>query len=445
MKFLHLESSQLHHLRNSHTLPTFSPPNSTSFASSRTIIKLSTLLNIPILNSTGTRRAMAGAINPFDFEGGDLTIVVMYEGKRVTGKVSTSAMMLASPVWKKFIFPPWNPLPATHEEGETTGGSQNAQEPGGVDVAAETVGLDDADQETLSSRAAKKQRTSQASKSKELDFTEDNADTFLILLRIAHLQFSKLPVDGMSLDLLFQLATVSDKYDCIQLVKPWIPLWTVEPEIEMENLEKLLFVALVFRLEDEMWNKVLIRAVERLSIDSEFGAHEFSGDSGELSRTIALDQLPPGLLGEFRVANQRSYVKVTNRWFVTCIERLLAKRQELLGKIFDAAYEELDYIFDTGCEHGDFACRATRYGFLCVKLKDYGVSPPPRKTSTLYKSLRDVKEDLTELQRRHTDDNDQHQYCGGYQGGSVPDESLWAEISRMIDDFTFDFDSLPTE
>ncbi|TVY16515.1 hypothetical protein LARI1_G005613 [Lachnellula arida] len=363
---------------------------------------------------------MAGAIkNPFDFEGGDLTIVVMYEGKRVTGKVSTSAMMLASPVWKKFICPPWNPLPATGEEGGTTGGSQNAQETSGVDVAAETVGIDGVGEETLSSRAAKKQRTSQASKPKELDFTEDNADAFLILLRIAHLQFSELPVEELSFDLLFQLATVSDKYDCIQLVIPWIPLWTFDPEIEMVGLEMLLFVAWAFRPEGEMWDQVPLRAVERLFID-EFGVHKFSGYSGEPYRVIDLEQMPPGVL-----------------------ERLLSKRQELLGDILDAAYTELSCIALMQCQYDDSKCRATRYGSLCLKLRDYGVWPPPQDTFTLCASIRVIKEGLTEFQRELVDSDDDHQFCYGdqYEGCLTLED----DISRLIDSATFDFDSLLTE
>ncbi|TVY34973.1 hypothetical protein LSUB1_G006257, partial [Lachnellula subtilissima] len=320
------------------SLGLFSNSNSTSFASSRTRIKPSTppSKSTPYLHQKAT--VMASAIKkPFDFEDGDLTIIIMYEGKRVTGKVSTSAMMLASPVWKKFICPPWTPLPTTDEEEEITGRSQKEQDPGDVDIAEEIVESNDKDEEALPSKATKKQRTSQASESKELDFTEDDGEAFLILLRIAHLHFSKLPVQGLSLDLLLHLATMCDKYDCTRLVKPWIPLWTLDPDIKMENLEKLLFVSWVFRPQTETWNKVPLRAVERLSIDDS-GVHRFSGDSSELGRAIALEQMPPGVL-----------------------ERLLSKRQELLGEISELAYVHLHNIPFVYCEYEEDSCVYTRW------------------------------------------------------------------------------------
>ncbi|TVY49044.1 hypothetical protein LOCC1_G001344 [Lachnellula occidentalis] len=358
---------------------------------------------------------MAGTFkNPFDFEGGDLTIIVMYEGERVTGKVSASAMMLASPVWKKFICPPWTPLPATDEE-ETNGETQKEQDLGGVNMAAVMVKSDDKDEEPPSSKVTKKQRTSQTSTSKELDFTEDDGEAFLILLRIAHLHFLKLPVQGLSLDLLLQLATVSDKYDCIYLVKPWISQWALDPDIKMKDLEKLLFVAWAFRPEGEMWSKVPLRVVEMLYVD-DLGVHQFSGDSSESGRIVALDQMPPGL-----------------------IERLLSKRQEVMEEIFEIAYCDLNNIPAVGCEYGggEDNCVNARYGSLSLGLRYCAVWPPSRDTMDLSESLKDVEKDLTELPKRL----DGHEYCGVEGWG----RTLSERISDFIDNATFDFDSLPTE
>ena len=48
---------------------------------------------------------------PFDLESGDVLAFATYQGRRVSFKVDCSAMSLASPVWKKFLFPPYPTLP----------------------------------------------------------------------------------------------------------------------------------------------------------------------------------------------------------------------------------------------------------------------------------------------------------------------------------------------
>jgi hypothetical protein len=73
-------------------------------------------------------------------------------------------MSFASPVWKKFIFPPFPRL----AESPTLRGSS----------------------------AQKKKKTDEAFPDVELDFTEDNGDALLILLQIAHLQVANIPNDS---------------------------------------------------------------------------------------------------------------------------------------------------------------------------------------------------------------------------------------------------------
>jgi hypothetical protein len=51
---------------------------------------------------------------PFDLESGDVLAFATYQGQRVSFKVSSDAMSLASPVWKKFLFPPFRRFRALH-------------------------------------------------------------------------------------------------------------------------------------------------------------------------------------------------------------------------------------------------------------------------------------------------------------------------------------------
>jgi len=71
----------------------------------------------------------------------------------------------------------------------------------------------------------------------DIPFPDDDADAMLIVLRIAHLRFKEIPSKGgLSLEDLFQVAIICDKYDTVGLVRPFMDLhgWTenLVPDIE---------------------------------------------------------------------------------------------------------------------------------------------------------------------------------------------------------------------
>ena len=117
----------------------------------------------------------------FDFGGGDILVAVTSNNERFLINVSSSALCLASPVWRKFIYPPFPTLPGP--EGES------AKEP-------------DA----------------------RIDFTEDDCEALLVLFRLAHLQFKKIP-DKLPYETLLQVAVLCDLYNCVDLVRPWLHTW----------------------------------------------------------------------------------------------------------------------------------------------------------------------------------------------------------------------------
>jgi hypothetical protein len=182
----------------------------------------------------------------FTFDYGDVSIKVNIRGQEViTGKVSSSAMSLASPVWKKFIFPPFRQLRSDRKAtGEATTNG---------DATTEGQG---------SSRAAKKQKRPDHSMPVEtLDFTSDDSDALLVLLRIAHMKFKKIPT-SLSYDRLVNLAILCDEYDCADLVRPWFKTWFRNEISEScrDGREKWLFIAWVFGRErafDSLSKKLL--------------------------------------------------------------------------------------------------------------------------------------------------------------------------------------------
>jgi len=123
------------------------------------------------------------------FDSADIDIRVTQNDKVVKWKVSSHALVLASPVWKKFVFPPWPSLPA---QDQLVTGTENS----------------------LDSEPS----------AKELDFEEDDNVALLLLLKIAHLQFTDVPAK-LSYEELMNVAILCDKYDCVKLVKPWVFKW----------------------------------------------------------------------------------------------------------------------------------------------------------------------------------------------------------------------------
>lgn len=69
---------------------------------------------------------------------------------------------------------------------------------------------------------------------KQIDFRKDKGEALLLLLRIAHLQFNKVPTN-LSLRSIIAITVLCDKYDCTGLVKPWLPLWLSNEEIQFKK------------------------------------------------------------------------------------------------------------------------------------------------------------------------------------------------------------------
>jgi hypothetical protein len=149
--------------------------------------------------------------SPFQFDGGDVRAKATFNDETVTFKVSSHALSFASPVWKKFIFPPFPQITES------------------------------------SSHESKKSKAVEAFPDIELNFTEDNTDALLILLQIAHLQFADIP-KTLPYETLLGVAILCDQYDCRRLAKPWVQGWMMNDwkESQLPNQKGWLFIAWYF-------------------------------------------------------------------------------------------------------------------------------------------------------------------------------------------------------
>ncbi|CZR66908.1 uncharacterized protein PAC_16809 [Phialocephala subalpina] len=184
----------------------------------------------------------------FRFEPGDVSIRVMYAGEICTGMVSSHAMALGSPVWEKFLFPPW----------------KETKDLEGQDVRTPPV--------------------------QELSFVEDDGEALLILLRIAHLKFKEIPT-ALSYDHLLNLAILVDQYDCIGIIRPWLATWLANEETEWKapGRECWLFIAWAFG-RNEIFESLALKMVKGIVVDA--GGVTFTS-SGEPMP----EPMPDGIIG----------------------------------------------------------------------------------------------------------------------------------------------------
>ncbi|KAI9642668.1 hypothetical protein NHQ30_008399 [Ciborinia camelliae] len=177
--------------------------------------------------------------HPFVFENGDLRAKANYDGREITFKLSSHALCFASPVWKKFIFPPFprlhSPAPPIDSQPKTSRTASNDPFP---DI--------------------------------ELDFTEDNPEALLILLQITHLQFSTIPSD-LPYNVLYNIAILCDQYDCRRLVKPWIKDWLKDEcnEAHLPHQEGWLWIAYCFGRKNIFYQLVNALALQASVGDSD--------------------------------------------------------------------------------------------------------------------------------------------------------------------------------
>ncbi|PVH99741.1 hypothetical protein DM02DRAFT_614813 [Periconia macrospinosa] len=90
----------------------------------------------------------------------------------------------------------------------------------------------------------------------EIAFPDDDIEAMLLVLRIAHIRFNEIPKkEGLSFQLLLDVAFVCDKYDLVHMVRPFLDLhnWAQPysyPNYEGEGYPAWLFIAWTFGYAD---------------------------------------------------------------------------------------------------------------------------------------------------------------------------------------------------
>jgi hypothetical protein len=134
--------------------------------------------------------------------------------------------------------------------------------------------------------------------SKIMYLPEDNPEVMLLILRIAHVEFRKIP-SALDLDTLYQIAVVSDKYDCVEFLQPWIKGWLEPHDLTSSKIAGNAFICWAFGKE-----RAFEASIERLIVNTVHAEHLDSAKpkSHVLKRVsgppLAQEMWPPGALGE---------------------------------------------------------------------------------------------------------------------------------------------------
>ncbi|KAH8749071.1 hypothetical protein F5882DRAFT_470734 [Hyaloscypha sp. PMI_1271] len=280
--------------------------------------------NVPNIAETSATAAPKDA-HPFVFADGTTPVIVTYKNDRVVGKVSPHAMALASPVWKKFIFPPF----PQRSMKDTT-------EPKGSKIVVEPV--------------------------EELDFAEDPAEALLILLNITHFRFTGIPTT-LPLNILSEIAILCDQYDCVHLAKPWLPQWLANENSEWKSTdptpttlafgappatprEKWLFIAWVFGREQVLKDLASL-LVREISTYKNGTCAALAGNYGPM---------PPGLIESI----------------LLCRRVTIAKLLAITAKCASPFTNDPNALH---CPYRNRACDAIMYGSLLRGLEIAKVTP----------------------------------------------------------------------
>ena len=105
-----------------------------------------------------------------------------------------------------------------------------------------------------------------------------------------HLKFQDVPATP-SIEVLHQVASLCEQYQCVSIVAPWVGSWLSESCQQEENYAARLAIAWVFG-EEKFFKKGPNELVH-------FSKYNKDGQLVDPSGTTIGDLLPPGLLGEW--------------------------------------------------------------------------------------------------------------------------------------------------
>ena len=246
----------------------------------------------------------------------------------------------------------------------------------------------------------------ESSSNGEVHFVEDNPAALLLILRIAHLQFRKVP-ESLDFHELVDLAIVCDKYDTAGLVRPWVKKWEGSLKersilVAASGCEDYLFCAWTFG-DLSTYEKI----ANRLVTDSTYIEGHLFADGNWVGRN-----LPPGAIGEFYpggALNVSTFQEANTDCIKDCI---LEARRKTITALLEAcsklveSYESNGVLcqakFDVKDDFQEFRqqikqCDTLVYGCLIKGLRTLHLWPGPILPTEVHKSLKTLTNELRSM------------------------------------------------
>lgn len=185
---------------------------------------------------------MAQKAQDLNYVGADTFVLITCHGQKRVLEVCSQPMALASPIWAKFISPPWTTVSEASSDASSIASSDDKTE---VDLVEEN------DIKVTPHKDDKTKLNLSKDDNIKIDFSEDDGAALLLLLNAAHLKHASIP-KALAYKDLINVAILCDQYQCVQLVRPWLEGWLKDEltEAVKPGREGWLFIAWVFGREE---------------------------------------------------------------------------------------------------------------------------------------------------------------------------------------------------
>ncbi|KAF4633965.1 hypothetical protein G7Y89_g4141 [Cudoniella acicularis] len=300
---------------------------------------------------------------------GDVRILVTCDGQRVVGRASSQSLRRASPVWAKFLFPPFARIPASGGDDE----EEDSEDEGDKDENEGTG--EELDQQQNDNDRVLSEELELNDLTFSLDFTQDDSESVRILLNIVHLEFSDVP-EKLNYEVLVNVAILCDQYDCVKVTAPWLVRWlSDEGTASLEDgHEEWLFISWVFGRK---------RVFERLAkkLMREVKTNYEGGDCILTNNTILPHDIRP----------------------VGIVESIMQTRKRCVEALLTPFYDELDRYMDgemlgvIKCDYGNKACDSIIAGSLLIGLQAARLWPP-RHFDQIHESTNYLASELRKIE-----------------------------------------------
>ncbi|OCK85709.1 hypothetical protein K432DRAFT_413101 [Lepidopterella palustris CBS 459.81] len=216
---------------------------------------------------------------------------------------------------------------------------------------------------------------------KQVTSLNDDPDSLLIVLNVAHIRFKELP-SALGFAQIVQLALVCDAYDTVQVVRPFLPEWTrpYEHAILRAGYEEWLFVAYTFGYM-EAFKSIAHHLTLHAAIDEDGRCINQNG-------RVMDGHFPPDIINNILQVRYKTIWKFL-RCCYALVDEMIEGNTCVASKTLPAqAIAEWDRAEEAS------KCTHLMHGSMVRQLKSLNLWPPLKNSSSIQFSVHDLANTL---------------------------------------------------